>query len=326
MTTVTTRLRNAMSNLDLGIVLIVAAAVSILDLLEVFEDGQSDKLILPVLALLAYVWIRDRNRQARVAEQITAMSRATDGMWTLLSSGDSVKSLNGAAITRLLAEARKDSDLWLFKGGTGTYIRAVTLPECVERAIHTRRRMRFLLELLDPTNKALCAAYTQLHRSLSSDGAEEKGWTALDTRKDVYATILAACWYQQRNGRLLDLKIGLSDTFSLFRCDLTSTHLVITQRGPEFPGLAIPRDSAHYHPWNVELETSLDQTRLLELGRAPQLSAQPTVAETRELFVALAIPLTEEFTDSDVKAIARGALSRVDPYQGRVPVPAPSIN
>lgn len=199
MTTVTTRLRNAMSNLDLGIVLLVAAAVSILDLLEVFEDGQSDKLILPVLALLAYVWIRDRNRQARVAEQITAMSRATDGMWTLLSSGDSVKSLNGAAITRLLAEARKDSDLWLFKGGTGTYIRAVTLPECVERAIHTRRRMRFLLELLDPTNEALCAAYTQLHRSLSSDGAEEKGWTALDTRKDVYATILAACWYQQRN-------------------------------------------------------------------------------------------------------------------------------
>lgn len=322
MTSVGTRIRNALSNVDLGIVLLVAAAVSVFDLLEVLDDGKSDELILPVLALLAFVWIRDRNRQARVAEQITALSRTADGMWRLISSGDSVKSLNGAAITRLLAEARTGSDMWLFKGGTGTYIRAVTLPECLDRAKRTRSRLRFMLELLDPTDRSLCAAYTELHRNLAGDGAEEKTWTTLGTRMDVYSTILAACWFRQHNSHLLDLKIGLSRTISLFRCDLTSHHLVITQRGPEFPGLAIPRDSPHYNPWYVELENSLNQTRVLELGKAPSLGSPPTVAETRRLFAALGIPLTDDFKDSDVANIVRAALSRIDPYQGRVPATA----
>ncbi|MBE1591873.1 hypothetical protein ACFPOI_15100 [Nonomuraea angiospora] len=326
MANVKARLRVAVSNVDLGIVLLVAAAVSVLDLLDVLKDGQSDQLILPVLALLAFVWIRDRNRQARVADQLDAVARTTDGMWRLLASGDSVKSLNGAAITRLLEEARAGSDMWLFKGGTGTFIRAVTLPECVERAKRKRSKLRFLLELLDPTDEPLCAEYTQLHRSLADDGAEEKGWTSLGTRKDVYSTILAACWYRQHNSQLLELRIGLSRTISLFRCDLTKHNLVITQRGPEFPGLAIPQNSPHYNPWSIELHNSLDQTKLLDVAKAPQLSARPTVDETRQLFERLGIPLTEEFRDSDVADIARGALNRIDPYEGRVPVAAPSVN
>lgn len=323
MAIVLARLRTALTNLDLGVVLLVAAAVSVLDLMEMLKDGQADKLILPVLALLAFVWIRDRGRQGRTAEQIGELSRTSDAMWRVLASGDSVKSLNGAAITRILAEARAGSNLWLFKGGTGTYIRAVTLPECVERAKRTRSRMRFLLELLDPTDEPLCARYTELHSNLSDDGAEERTWTSLGTRKDVYATILAACWYRQRNSQLLDLKVGLSGTISLFRLDLTSHNLVITQRGPEFPGLAIPRGSPHYNSWSVELETSLDQTRLLQVDRATPLSATPTAAEARDLFAALGIPLDEEFTDDDARDIAMGALNRVDPYRERVQLAAP---
>ncbi|MFI7613642.1 hypothetical protein ACIBP6_20670 [Nonomuraea terrae] len=326
MTSVKMRLRGALTNIDLGIVLLVGAVVSVLDLLEVLPEQNADELILPVLALLAFVWIRDRNRQARVADQIAALGRTADGMWRVLSTGDSVKSLNGAAITRLLAEARAGSDMWLFKGGTGTYIRAVTLPECIERAKRTRSRMRFLLELLDPTNKELCKAYTRLHQNLAGDGGEEKKWTVLGTRKDVYSTILAACWFRQHNSHLLDLKIGLSGTISLFRCDLTSHNLVITQRGPEFPGLAIPRDSPHYNPWYVELENSLDQTRVLEIGKASPLSSPPTAEEARRLFEVLGIPLTDEFKDSDVKDICNAALSRTDPYQGRVPGPAPAAS
>lgn len=313
------RLRRAVTNMDLGVVLLVAAVVSVLDLLEILKDGQADKLILPVLALLAFVWIRDRGRQGRAAEEITHLASTTDGMWRLLSSGDSVKSLTGPAISRVLAEARAGSDLWLFKGGTGTYIRAVTLPECIERAKRTRGRLRFLLELLDPTDEQLCRSYTELHRNLSHDGSEEKSWTALGTRKDVYATIMAACWYRQRNSQLLDIKIGLSTTISLFRCDLTSHNLVITQRGPEFPALAIPRTSPHYNPWYVELENSLNQTKLLPVDKATPLSPLPTVDETRDLFAALGIPLTEEFADADVAEIASNALNRLDPYQGRVP-------
>lgn len=321
---VVNRLRAAMAYVDLGIVLLIAVAVSVLDLLEVLPEGQADEVILPVLALLAFVWIRDRGRQRNVAAQIERLSRTTDDVMRLLSHGGSVKSLPGAAITRLLAEARRDSDIWLFKGGTGAYIRAVTLPECVERAKRARSRLRFQLELLDPTDEALCAAYAEVHGTLSPDGAEEKGWTSLGTRKDVYATILNACWHRQRNSQILDLTIGLSRTLSLFRCDLSAHNLVITQRGPEFPGLAIPYESPHYNLWSLELHTSLNHTRLLPVSRATPLSHRPTAEEARGLFAALGIPLGEEFTEVDVAEIVRSALDRTDPYRGRVPVPAPA--
>lgn len=78
-------------------------------------------------------------------------------------------------------------------------------------------------------------------------------------------------------------------------------------------------------PWNFELENSLERSRVLELGKAPLLSSPPTVVETRQLFAALGVPLTDHFKDSDVVSIVRAALSRIDPYEGRVPATATSV-
>jgi hypothetical protein len=58
---------------------------------------------------------------------------------------EAVKVLNGAEISRELAEARRATNNWEFKGGTGAYTRAVTLPEMafadvaalIEKALHS---------------------------------------------------------------------------------------------------------------------------------------------------------------------------------------------
>ncbi|MEV4163018.1 hypothetical protein [Nonomuraea dietziae] len=311
------RLRDIAGNLDIVVVFVVALVVGVLDLLNVIKDGEADGVILPVLAALAFVWIRDRSRQRKVADQLARVATTTDGMWSLLTSGQSVMTLTGPAISRELTEARAETDRWLFKGSTGTFTRAVTLPECLEQAQRQRRRITFRLEILDPSDLDLCAAYTRLHQDLAPSGSEEKDWTELGTRRDLYATILAACWYRQRNRQLLDIEVRLSRTLSLFRWDLSWSRLIITQRGPAFPAVAIPRGSPHYNLWATELENSLSQATRLPLELATPLSEQPTAEEAQRLFTA--IGLAADLDPGDLREIARIALDHLDPYRDKIP-------
>lgn len=314
---VSERLRDIAGNLDIVVVFVVAMVVGALDLLNLIEDGKADGVILPVLAALAFVWIRDRSRQRRVADQLARVATTTDGMWSLLTSGQSIMTLTGAAISRELTEARTETDRWLFKGSTGTFTRAVTLPECLEHAQRQRRKLTFRLEILDPGDHDLCAAYTRLHQDLAPAGSEEKTWTDLGTRQDLYATILAACWYRERNRQLLDIEVRLSQTLSLFRWDLSWSRLIITQRGPAFPAVAIPRGSAHYNLWATELENSLSQATRIPLERATPLSEQPTPEEAQRLFSALG--LVTDLEPADLVEVTRIALDHLDPYRDHVP-------
>ncbi|MET9339928.1 hypothetical protein ACWENQ_20450 [Nonomuraea sp. NPDC004354] len=313
---ISARLRDIAGNLDIIVVFVVAMVVGGLDLLNVIEDGKADGVILPVLAALAFVWIRDRHRQRRVADQLAKVATTTDGMWSLLTSGQSVITLTGPAISRELTAARAETDRWLFKGSTGTFTRAVTLPECVEHAQRQRRKLTFRLEILDPADLDLCAAYTRLHRDLAPAGTEEKTWTDLGTRQELYATILAACWYRQRNRQLLDIEVRVSQTLSLFRWDLSWSRLIITQRGPAFPAVSIPRGSPHYNLWATELENSLSQARRLPLERATPLGDTPTVEEAHQLFAALGVAV--DLAPADLLEVTRIALDHLDPYRDHV--------
>jgi hypothetical protein len=50
------------------------------------------------------------------------------------------------------------------------------------------------------------------------------------------------------------------------------------------------------------------------LHEAQPLSEQPTIEETRDLFLALGMRLPDEYTDKDVERIVEQALSANDPY------------
>lgn len=313
------RLRELAENADIVLVFLTALVLGVLDLLDVVDDDKASGAILPVLAALAFVWIRDRSRQGRMATQVASVA---EDLRTRLAVTDSVRVLSGAAISRELGEARLDTDRWLFKGGTGTYTRAVTLPECFERAERDRRPLEFRLEILDPSDKGLCARYTKLHQDLAPPGSEEReAWTPKGTRIDIYATILACCWYRQRNEQLVDMEVRLTSVITLFRWDMSRSRLIITQRGPQFPALSFPRDSVHYNLWVTELRNSMRQARRLPLENATRLSEAPTPDETRALFAALGIPLPDDFGEREVEEIATNALNHRDPYQGRTPRP-----
>jgi hypothetical protein len=223
-----------------------------------------------------------------------------------------VRILNRDEIRQEHEQARQQTSFWVFKGGTGTYLRAVTLPRCIENAHREHRPLRVQVEIIDPTNQAVCEYYASLLHA-RPDGIAEP-WTPQRTRNESYATILAASWYQQRH-TILRVEVALSATVPSFRWDLTSTCVLITQEDFQ-PNLMFKPPSPHYNLWTRELDSSFWQARRVPLERAKtvHLADEPTAEQTRRLFEALGMPLPELTSDDEVNEIVRKALHARNPY------------
>jgi hypothetical protein len=323
-------------NADALVPLVLGVAVSVLGLLDVATPHVVDNSILIVLAVLSFALLRDRwNKDSteRDARELSAetlsvlkalqaktaplaeLDRLVTRMHVTVEGLAAVKTLKGVDIDRAFVEARRHTDRWSFKGGTGTYTRAVTLPSCVESARRERRPLQVRIEILDPTDEALCEKYTRYRTSLSSgpDGTGEP-WTLDRTRKESFATILAAYWYQQRF-QFLDLSMGLTSTMSTFRFDLSATRIIITQDNSEFPAMMILSDSPLYDGYATELRNSLSQARRVPFEEARVLFDEvPAEAQVREFFAAVKFPLPEFYSDADVYQIIEKAIHAKNPY------------
>ncbi|HEU0086561.1 MAG TPA: hypothetical protein VFQ77_02715 [Pseudonocardiaceae bacterium] len=312
-------------NADGVIALVLAACIAVLAWVEVLGTSQVDSAVLLILAVLATTLLRDRVRAgfiernlAQVLELVRALDTKLTSTKTALDAASNVRVLAGEEVTQALADARRDTERWTFKGGTGTFIRAVTLPECVERARRDGRPLTVRLEIVDPTNDSACEHYALFRRSLSArpDGTGEI-WTIDRTRKESLATILAACWYRQRY-RLLTVEVGLSSTVTTFRWDLSSRYLIITQQDPREPALLIKRGWVYYDRYATELLTSLEQSHRLPIEQAAKdvtLSDEPTIEETQKLFIALHLPLPASYDDRAISEIISKAIQAKNPYE-----------
>jgi len=222
-----------------------------------------------------------------------------------------VRVLNGTEVGEWLAKARRDTAVWLFRGGTGTHTRAVTLPECVRLARPNRQGLRVRIEILDPTRSDVCDEYAALYRRLATGPEDDAStWTGDATRRESYATVLAACWWKQQYAPL-KIEVGLTATISTFRYDMSSQYLMVTQRGPRFQAMLVERGRPHYDYWEFELDMSFDQSRQIPVntvGSRYHLTGQPDPAKVRELFHELSVELPAEYTDRDVGEIITKAI------------------
>jgi len=321
-----------------GVVVIGLAVVSgLLGLADIMGTYKVDAAILTVLALLALTLLRDRvqveSAEKRAGEFIARATRALEtmptddrmaqwqetvtGIRTALAHSTLVQVVPGAEMGHVHALARRKTDRWTFKGGTGTYLRAVTLPECLKSARGERRPLKVQFEVIDPTNAELCGRYAAFRSSLApGPDATGEAWTLDRTRKEAFATILAACWYRQRF-TLLDVAGGLSAAMSTFRVDMSSSLLIITQEESAAPALVVEAGKPHYSAYERELQSSFDQARQvpLGLGREVPLSDEPTVDEARRLLARLGVALPSTFGDRDVSDIIGKAIRPRNPYR-----------
>jgi hypothetical protein len=286
-------------NADGALALLIAITVGVLALLDVLNQNALSPAILLVLALLATTLLRDRKSEAKRLADLAA-----------------VRQLNGIEVTRELTDAHNEADQWTFKGGTGTYLRAVTMKKCVERARQEKRPLRMQLEILDPTDESLCLAYAQFRSSLTPgpDGTGET-WTFDRTRKEAFATILAACWYHQRYP-FVTIEVGLSRLMTTFRWDMSPISVIMTQDDPSGPALMFEKGKPYYRAYARELAASFSQAKRVPVNetREMPLSEEPTVEEARALFTKLDLELPSAFTDRDVTDLIRKALHAKNPY------------
>ncbi|MEU5048874.1 hypothetical protein [Streptomyces sp. NPDC021096] len=298
-------------NLD-GVVALGAALI--IGLLDVFDQQIDDNVTsgatLLVLAALVFGTLTERRR--RVVDIRTAMTGTRHALEDLTM----VRSLSGAELEQALDRARQNTDRWVFKGGTGTYLRAVTLPFCVQEAQRQRRSLTMKIDIVNPADEQACAAYARFRQTFAHrlHVTPPEAWSAERTRKESFATVLAACWYQQRLDTL-EIDVYLSSVVPTLRFDLSNSCLIITQDDPQRVNLLVERDRPLYDYYVTELHQSREQAHSLELSRTEPLSEEPTVDEVLRLFEGLALPLPAAFTDRDVGDIIDKALHAENPYR-----------
>lgn len=322
-------------NLDAFIGLVLALVFAVLGLNGTADKEQVSAATLLILGVLAQALLRDRLRRVnaereirqvaqdtrdRLAELVPLMQDTTGPEGVLnrareaIHSVSMVRVLHGSEVGQALAEARRHTDRWYFKGGTGTYTRAVTLPECLKHARRRNATLQFAVEIIDPTDEEVCDRYAQFRRSLDPDAPGER-WTVDRTRKESYATVLAACWHRQRSG-LLTIDVRVSGQMTTFRYDLSSSCVIITQENPQTPALRIDRKELYYNRYNIELQYSRKQSRRVPIEAAAQvaLDDEPSVEQVRRLFTALGLPLPRSYGDRDIADIVSRAVQARNPY------------
>ncbi|WP_067535306.1 hypothetical protein [Nocardia crassostreae] len=326
------------ANAEGTVAIALAVTMSVLGLADLVPVELVSKVIPLTLAVVAFAVLRDRWRQETANTQMLQTLSAVDAalvqvrecvervaqLESLMTSTQrvmerfaAVRFASGSEVSMALEQARKDTDRWTFKGGTGAFTRVVTLPHCVRRAVRVRRELLVHMEILDPTDLQACERFAKLYRSLA-DGADDDAhtWSGSGTQIESYATILAACWYKQQFAHVLDIEIGLTSVVSMVRWDLSSRFLIVTTRGLRFPAMIVENGQPYYDSWSIELKTSFAEARKVPMDRAltVPMGSEPCVDEARSLFEVLGLRLPDEFTDADVEMIIEKALHDNNPF------------
>lgn len=303
------------ANIDSVAVIVVVIIMSTLGTINVISPDVVIQTLPAILGIMAFTLLRDRSRSDVGDRQLEAVSRLVHQVDRKIDDLSSLRTLTGADIGKALAEARRDTAMWVFRGGTGTYTRIVTLPECISNARAVRRLLQVRLEILDPVDLSACEEYAALYRSLALGPDDDAAtWTGDGTRRESYATVLAACIHKQRYSAL-NIEVGLSSNISTFRYDVSTHHLIVTQRGPRFQALIVGQNKPYYDYWRFELDMSYNQSRQLAIGATVsklKFSGLPDVGEARRIFQELRVDLPPEYTDSDVREIIDKAVASED--------------
>jgi hypothetical protein len=155
----------------------------------------------------------------------------------------------GDSLNRLLAE----STTWLFRGGSGRWLRMRTLPELSER---TDRDVTVLIHLLDPRDEILCSEYARYRcGSRQPDDIRPGEEDPRTIQADILASIFAAGWYAAHSR--VRAKIVLIRTYSPLRLDVGSTGLFVTIADKRSPGLYCSEASWYYNSIQDELNEAI---------------------------------------------------------------------
>lgn len=184
----------------------------------------------------------------------------------------------GSGITDLLSSA----DRWMFRGGSGRWLRQTTLPHL--RGIRDRD-VDLMVQLLDPRDETLCRAYAvyrATQRSPADVRPDEDDPRTIQT--DLLASIYATAWHSARSR--MKPTIVLLRTFSPLRYDVGTEGLFVTVASQSAPALFAISSSWYYRSVVDELQQATHGHHVVQMptaaARYPASPAGVTGSNVRE--------------------------------------------
>lgn len=254
------------TQVDSLLALVAAAGLALLSVLDKIDPEDLSAATLGVLAVVSVTIVKDRQvragdarQSAQILNRVTSLQEATD--FAVVVPDD---------IGRVLSKSWQTTKRWRFKGGTGTYLRAATLPGLALR--ENRLNTDVWVEILAPDDEGVCERYG-VHRSRGPNRSTKNGtddWGANRVRIQSYATIVAAIWYTQYFK--MRVNVALTSVISTLRYDLSDDFVMITREDPDARALSIRGgDSSYFASTERELDMSFNEGRVLGIQKAKKL-------------------------------------------------------
>jgi hypothetical protein len=221
-------------------------------------------------------------------------------------------SVAAADIARLLEDAMRTTEVWWFRGATGRYLRAVTLPRIADVARRSSSTKEINIQILNPDSESICRQYALYRRSLGSAVNERSNWTYERVRAELYATLLKICIVRVQEP-MLRFTVSLANSFSSFRLDLSSAYVVVTKEDPKAPGLRCDHGTYFYKAYHDDMVLSARQCTQVAL---PPQSFDPdslTTQNVRTLLVSLGFGV-QALSNEDLDDIINRAKDSRSPY------------
>lgn len=212
-------------------------------------------------------------------------------------------------ISGLLTSAARSTEKWWFRGGTGRYLRAVTLPELLKTAQHSSSRRELNVQLIDPTNLSICREYASYRASLRSAKESASEWTQDQVRSEIYATILSLFRVARENS-LLQIELTVLASFSSFRLDLSSGYVVITKEDRLAPAVRCDYGTFFYRAYHDDMRLTARQGRPIPVTIDHELT---TIQSVRALFDRIGLS-GADLPDSILDSALQGAKEPRNPY------------
>jgi hypothetical protein len=217
--------------------------------------------------------------------------------------------LQSHEISVLLKAAVQPTERWWFRGGTGRYLRAVTLPEMAATARRTSSTRELHVQLIDPTEHSLCREYASYRRGVQSASGEQEEWTEERVRKEIYATLLTL-FIAAKDHPLLKIEIILLRLYSSFRIDLSSKYVILTKEDPKAPAVMCDSGSYFYRAYMDDLVLSAKQGKPV---LAAPFGSDVEMAAVRKHFAELDL-LGGGMSDGPLASIVQTARTPRNPY------------
>lgn len=224
--------------LSTGLPLLVGVSglgVLLLDLFGPVDlpSGYADEVLLAAASVVLLSYFAQNQRQTNHdATHSRLLGKVENVLERVEDRLDSVRQVPAKDIRRLLEANVEGASEYLFRGGSGRWLRKFTMP-ALSKA--TDRDVNITIELLDPRDEQLCEAYSRYRAMALPTGHLRSGEDSRLIQRDILGSIYAAAWYSAR--RRVEADVILTRSFSPLRYDVSSEGLLVTVAELTEPGL-----------------------------------------------------------------------------------------